>query len=547
MERLSIQVTHAGGAVTRWAADEPAAENIPAGLSWQTAIPGGYTSCTFTLPRRITQDYPDLNLFDDVKVLAPGGEVRWHGYVAQLPREHADRPQVQVGCVGWSGALKWDTSFREIYVDRDLSKWTGMGAARQAASLAAAYTDLHEPGVIWDSTGPALGTIIQRDIWDSTHKPICEAWYDARGISIGSLYYEWKRNGGIDHTDTNWDWRALLADDDIRTNVNNDSNLRAAGPGTGTATASGVTKDHALVHVEYTAAGGVASSNISYSLLWTALKVYGTHGLTKQGTEPDAGYYASDIINDVVARQCPFMERSIDATSFVVPQAAYSDPTTADDVILDCNKFHLWEHGCRTSSTGAPEFFYRAPTDELVWEARLDQGAKLSLEGDDSTGWWNGVVVFYTDGYGRQRVAGPTGYTLANVTDDGLLDTSDSNPVNAHGLGRKWAVLNLSNPTTDAGAVQIGAAWLSESTLPQRRGSITLSGTVTHPQEGPVPVTRVKAGSWIKVADKPGDVARRIVSTSYTHPGQITCDVGGMPARVEAILERLGVVLGGRL
>ena len=455
-----------------------------------------------------------------------------------------------VGCVGWSGALKWDTSFREIYVDRDLGRWSEPGLARQVDLASSSFTAVTGPQVDWDDNGPALRTGFNATKFDASHLPIGEAWYDAAGIPIGSLYYAWERKTGIDHTLGGWSWGAFLSLDDTASSIDSAGPLRAAGPSSGTLSATTSTRGYALVQLYYGVAGGTTDAPIDYNLAWTCLAVYGTHGLTKRGTATytDAqGYYASDIIDNVVSRQCPFMVRNIDTTSFIIPQAAWLDPVDAATVVESVNAYHLHEYGTWCSSTGAPEFFYRAPTDELVWEARLDRGAKVSLEGDDATGWWNGVVVYYTDGYGRSRVAGPTGYTLADTTDDGLQDTSDANPVNAHGLGRKWATLSLSNPTTDAGAIQIGSAWLTETSLPQRRGSITLTGTVTHPQEGEVPVTRIRAGDHILISDKPGDVSRRIVSTSYTHPGQVTCDVGGMPARIEALLERLGVTFQGRL
>jgi len=538
-ERLTVQVTHADGRVSRWAGDEPDPANVPAGLGFQTAIPGGYTSCTLTLPRSITRDYPDLSLFDDVKVLAPGGQVRWHGYVSRLPREHADQPRVSVECVGWSGALKWDQSFREIYVDHDKSGWGGPTPARIAEALGDGYRE-HAP----------QGTTLMIDIAATAGAlPFSEAWYDSGGIPIGSLYYSWlNTNANVSDPDWYW-WARFVSGPTLADGYDTGSNLRT-GAATGTETPATAGRTHvALQHFYNTTIPSPSDPPLQATIDFQVAAVYGAHGLTKRGvgTATDApGFFASDIIENVVARQCPFMRRNITPTSFVVPQAAFKSPTDADTVTAAVNAYHLFEYGCWTAHDGAPEFFYRMPTDELVWEARLDQGAELSPEGDDATGWWNGVVVSYQDNYGRDRVAGPTG-SGADVTSDSLLDQSEGNPVNAHGLGRKWANLGLSSPTTSTGAVQIGAAWLTEQNLPQRRGAITLAGTVNHPTEGAVPVTRVRAGDWIRVADKPGDVARRIVSTSYQHPGQLTCDVGGMPARVEAILERIGVALLGRV
>ena len=134
--RLAVSVTDATARVTRWGSDEPDAMNIPQGLSFSTSMPGGFKDCTLGLPRRIDIDFPDLNLYDDVKVYAPGGQSVWEGRVAQLPREHGDSFSVQVGCVGWSAHLRDDPSFREIYVDRDLSRWGTSSVQRKTNAVA---------------------------------------------------------------------------------------------------------------------------------------------------------------------------------------------------------------------------------------------------------------------------------------------------------------------------------------------------------------------------------------------------------------------------
>ena len=52
------------------------------------------------------------------------------------------------------------------------------------------------------------------------------------------------------------------------------------------------------------------------------------------------------------------------------------------------------------------------------------------------------------------------------------MDTSPDNPVNAHGIPSRTMRLDVSVPTTLAGATAIGAAYLAEKSLPQRRGTL---------------------------------------------------------------------------
>jgi hypothetical protein len=111
----------------------------------------------------------------------------------------------------------------------------------------------------------------------------------------------------------------------------------------------------------------------------------------------------------------------------------------------------------------------------------------------------------------------------------------------------RWGRLDLGLPTTTAGATQIGYAWLQERLLATRRGSVTLTGTVTHPQEGEVPVWRVRAGDWIRIADHPASLPRKVIETSYSHGSRsVTCTLDNTASKIDAVLERIGVFSIGR-
>jgi hypothetical protein len=275
----------------------------------------------------------------------------------------------------------------------------------------------------------------------------------------------------------------------------------------------------------------------------TRLAVFGNHGLTLRdpgGSEP-WGVYASDVIDDVITRTCPkITSTDIEATTYIIPQLAFDQPTTAEDVVSRVNAYHAWRWG-----VWGREFFCKARASDVVWEARLSDGARPAFEGDDASQVINGVVVtFPAADTGRTMTIGPTGYAMGDDTSASLLDTDESNPCNASGT-RRWATLTLSMPSVADAAVQIAAAYLTERNLPSRRGSITLTGYVRHPTEGLLPVSRVRAGDWIRLADLPDDVAREIISVSYNHEQRTaTCEVGGQVARLDAILERLGIQVG---
>ena len=539
--RLTIVVQHADGTTTRWAPDEPSSDNVPTGITFSSTLPGGFSTAQFNLPRSITREYTDESLFDSVQILGAGNQVAWEGRIARLPREHSDRPNLSVGCIGHSARLRDDASFREIYVDHDKAAWGAMSQARRAAINTVASPVDPTTSLTSLVTGFAQP-------WQSTAYPTSEAWYNASGLALGSLFYAWEKGANVafSGTDANFAWLTILSTDSALASTDATADLQpAAGTtGSGTLTATTSTRAYAMVQHRYNNVTLTAAPGTTYDIYWTCLAVYGNHGLTKRGTATATigqGFYASDIIADVLTRQCPDLKQQIEATSYSIPQAAYIEPVTAEDVLLEINRFHNYRWGVFDNKT----FKYWSVNESAAttWEARLADGARLALEGQDTTELYNSVVVKYVDVDGVVRAVGPTWATNVDYTDADLEITGDV--ATAHGI-RRCYVLQLSGqiPNSDADgsrpAVQIGKLWLAEQSLPQRRGSITLSGQVKHPTEGMVPVWRIRAGDFILVSDRPGDVAREITAADYDHESRtVTLAVGGLPFKVEAMLDML--------
>lgn len=531
--RLAVSITTADGQVTRFGPGETDAGRVAEGLSFSTAIPGGYRSLTLNLRRRADVDFPDIQLLSPVRVYGPGNRTVFEGRVSALPRQHGDGYGVQVQVEGWAAHLRDDESARGIYIDRDLGRWHPPGLTRRGNLLAAgAYPDkgavsASEGALHMITTGPA-------------DKAQPEAVYDAgpgqtvKRVILGSI-----TRVGFGAADANLSLNIRSWSDDIPTAETAESGNLADSTSADQTMAN--LRRYATLNWYWNTTGGAAAGEYGYRA--SNVIAIGNHGLTLRGTSvSDYGLYASDVIGHAISQFAPKLTSSIEATTFAIPHLTFPDCTTAEDIVSRANAFHLWEWGVYDDKV----FFYRMPSaDRLTWEARLSEGAHLSLEGDQADDLVNGVIVQYQDPVKGLRTVGPTGASTDD-TSASLIDSSATNIANAHGYSRKWQRLDISQVTTLAAATQIGQAWLALNNVPQRKGQITLTGLVRHPTEGRVPAWRVRAGDYVRVSDHPADVPRRIVETTYDHDsGRVTCSVGSGADTLSAILERIGVAIIG--
>lgn len=515
-------------------------------LSFTTGIPGGYRTLDCSLLRGLLDDRSDLSLLDNVRAYGPGNRTAWDGRWAQLPRNDSS---VSPGAVGHSASMKDFPGFTEIYVDRDMSSWGDAPLALRRAAANAGVPQGKIPvtlqpsgvgGVSWAPPNEAL-----------PDEERTEIFYDAGpGLKVGYLNYKGTRIGAF----TGFESPTVFVGDAEDFSGTTASAALTLNDAVNTATLSPALR-YAVLRCRVSA--GAVTPAAGHLQSFTKLAVHGAHGLSARAVAGDTdGYYGDDLIAHVVgsatqltvARGAGGIETN---ASFVIPHAVFRDPVTAEEAVMKLNSYFLWEWGVYDDRV----FFWRQPDpDRLTWTARRAKGARVTDEGEAADQLFNGVLVYYTDPEGRRRVAGPPagswpGMTAkADVASSALVDSSSSNPVNAHGIPQKWGKIDIGFPTTDAGATQLGAVWLAEHSLPQHRGTITLTGSAEHPQERDVPAWRVRAGDWIKVGDLPGDQPRRIIETRYSHSQrQLVASVGNTDYKVGAILERIGVQFLGVL
>lgn len=527
----------------RWATDEPRPENVPSGLRHSSTMPGGFEMLDVVLPRNPDRDYDDLGRFATIVVRDAGGEIVSETRLERAPRTSGDRMAVAPQAVGWQAHLDDDKSASMVWVCRMLSRWGASSAQRLIGLLSSGFGTPHPPTLHPnEATGvPSLVTGI-RGAWTNATRPISEAVYDAGPRNrIGRFYYAWRRGGYIDHGDANWTWRVGTADGDDFSGVTLGSNLRAAGPGSGTFTPT-TPQRYAFLQLFYGAVAG-GGDNADYIIIWSDLAVFGDHGLTARGSEPDHGLYASDIVGYAVTRWAPLLSThyagapTITPSSFIIPHLAHYDPTTVGQMIRDATRFELldwavWEH----------KTFWMHPRGARGrrWRARVASSG-LEETGPQAERVWNSIIVSYRDVDGSTRTVGPPG-SGADTESASLVDVDPENPATLAGIRRRE--LLQAGTMTAAGATEIGVRFLEQTKLLDRSGRARLVGHVEDDHGVLHPYTHVRAGDTISFIDANDTSPRRIVRAEHDHDQRaVTVDLDAPPDGLQAILERLGVVL----
>lgn len=541
--RLSVNIETPSGRHARWGADDPLAANQPQQLTFSTVMPGGFDQMSCTLQRDPRRHWPDIEELSDIKVRDAGSEIVWEGRQEALPDDGGSQAQLTPQAVGYQSHLDDDSSAREIYLDGAFGGWQGASVARQII-LAAAGVDETDASVSPDPVAgePSLATQLT-GAW--ARQSFSEGWYDAKGIALGSLYYAWKKGSPeIDPADGNWQWMAWLSADDV-TGGDGSGNLRAAGPGSGVVSATGA-RTWALVQLVYDVAAG--GDGVNYPIFWTYLGVVGQHGLPIQGTlgaSGGIGVLASDVIAHAIGKWAPDLvfttgpNGTIQPSVFVIPQLAFTDPTTAGAIIKQAVQYELLDWAVGPNKT---LYVNRRGESPLTrnWRARVGP-AQLQEAGPDISRLCNGVFVQYTDVSGVTRTAGPPG-SGADTEDASLQDLDPLNPANQAGIVRSLPL--QMGTTTATTAVQAGAVYLKALGEMNTSGQASLVGHVQDDRGVWWPASRVRAGDTITFTDARDTSPRRIVSTSYAHQSKTNAvQLDQPPDTMSAVLADLAAVI----
>lgn len=541
MSWIACSVTLGDGRVRRYGFDEIEAEDRPDGFEFSTSNPGGFGAASITLPRPFgpSEWENQQNLYAHVEVYGPMGTV-YEGFVSATPQASATSVTLQLS--GWSAVLEKHETFRQIFVDRDLSRWGPGSGELTKDTLAAFNAPINEPAVETNTSTSLPDLKLNLD--GGQVNAFARATYDAgAGQTIESIYYDMISKATASYSGA----VGVMSDDeqsassftsDLMTGTNSSSS--------GTFTPS---PDYRYGVIEMYLTGTVGSGGASMTL--RSLAVFGNHGLTKRGDAPNQGYYQSDVLAyalDQVPSLTYSLGDSIEQTVVVIQHLTFTEDTSIRSVVeqmtaLGGNQNVANDWGVYENR----EFYWKSPgTYGRTWYVRRDQVATDTSDGPDAERRVAGIKINYTDASGVSKSVGPPGSNSDYETTD-LLDPDPDNP--AHRIPGAFKSENIGIAPEEVAtgfsqlAVNAGIMILNERNRMDWRGDISVTGEVEDQHGNRFPVSLIRAGDRIVVSDSPDTSPRTINSTSYDHASlTTTASIGAPPESLEAMLGQLALV-----
>lgn len=522
---LMAELTDARGQTYSLTPHNLSAGERPQDNSFSTELGEGFGTASFALSRRYDRDYPDLGLLNSFALVGEDGGIAYEGQVASIPRSVQEGHAIQVNAEGWMGHAR-RRPFTEIYIDRDLGRWGDPSAQRRHIMIAATESS-NEVGtqIGFSDTGPAAAGILytfQRFASGVVERG--EQWYYGGGSDIGEVRYS------LDGPSTDADWLDsfyLSSNDLANATLDSGTDHNGTDATNQSLSAGGAGRKYVLVVSSY---GGASTGDFPQTRRWYDIRIFGRHGLTKQGTQPNEGFYASDVMANIASRFAPKLDTSgIEDTTYPISHLAFHEEITPHEAFKELNRFHLWDLGVWENRTLTFRPFDLSTAD---WEVRVgENGVTADLQGDSIESTANGIVVHYRDFAGVERRITPD-------DDDELADTNELLPANQHGE-QHWTALNISRQCLEADAVQMGRAALAEFNRPKRPGSINVPGHIQDAAGHWQQAWKVRAGQTISVTNHPSDSPRLITATSYNDRSKtVSITVDNALNRLEAVFAR---------
>jgi len=460
------------------------------GLAWSNVNPGGDEVCTFTISRSWFAQNPEAFKGNLIRVMG-GIDVLWQGRVEEIDRGMGDSETLAVTAYGLGNRLG-DTTFREIYVDRDLSKWGQIPNPRVVILGENYLTGAGSINVHTGTSGtPVLSLEFTRIVNTGAKRGIIEAWYPSGGINIGSIYYSMKpwTAGYVASLGTSWLSAVFMTETDGQlTYVALAENAGVAiKSGTLSATAAGAFYAglQFYFNAEFTGDG-------EWRLDFPSVAVYGRHGLAGKGESP-YGFSADQIAGHIISQAARIAARRVDTFAYVIPQFTIETSTTPKDALPQVNAFANADYG-----TWGPD----SPLDNSL-NGYFDYKAP-----DTATQHWFASKADFEDDLGfHTELSSLYDTTDVHWTDESGAEHTErfsiySPDLREAGLSPRVFPLEAGR-TTKAGAQILAEIFLGVfAGFAPARGSGSLSGKVRHYRRGKLPAYYMRAdGSNLRISD----------------------------------------------
>lgn len=336
--------------------------------SFTLVDPGGCETATISV-RGDKPQKPGSDL-----LITDGTQRLFQGYVEEPGvRARMKSSRLTIGGVGVKTALGRGR-MAMIYIDRRLSEWSGSSMVRRQQLSAGAF-DALDPVIPIDGATPGIRTFLEGP-WSRQGE--CDAWYDAGpNCMVSKIVALWTRGTDTSAADPNWTWSVLLVDGEsvLAGTFDSAGNLRAAGPAVVSLLASTSTRRYAVIQ-QYFANVAAGGNSVIYPVDWTGIQVRGPHSLTERtAADGNTGFYASDIVADVLERSGFVSSLDIELCTVIVQNLAYKSLVPHQQIIDDLVKYTGWHFGVWPSESildTLPVAKFQAPPSVVTAQVRYD-------------------------------------------------------------------------------------------------------------------------------------------------------------------------------
>lgn len=541
-DEIAVSVFHPDGSIkARWAEDEWNVENVITGLQIGKECPGGDKSLNGELGRDPQREWDDLTPYDDIVARQKTGDVVFEGYLDETPDTSGNKISITPAALGNQAILEDDGQIRLGFISADLGKFTDPSAERRKI--------LHNAGQI---PTPSMVTGFREageeppgafiEYLDDYGEKIeaLESWWDGEGCGIGEVHFDFKVvfAGG----DPNFNNYVSIALNDLRKSPDyvNGTNL-ANTPSKTHEIVTALERGWKWALIVSAYIGTYEGESGPDVFGYENMRFIGDHGLPIQGTWPNIGFTAKQMITYLIQTYGAPLKvdpDNIEDDQFLIPEAWYGSAGNAASILKDLVKYSLYDwfvyHDKQLE-------FRRPGSYGRQWLTYVEE-SELNEVGVDSKRLWKSVAVQYQDANGRTLIVGPPGSGADTVT--GGLEITDPQHPAVQARRARNALLDMKGASNAQEAARVGERFLEEANLLSHAGSVTLTGYSLDSQHTLRPVAQINAGDYLRVLNASDGGFRKIINTTYNHDARsIECDLDAPASGMEALLERLQVGL----